>query len=156
MSKTIILFLIWGTSVFALTPQKGDWIGSGGAGVSLSPTLMMISPQLEYAYTPDISFGVLSQLGFGATGTLFTLSGTGRITFAKKGKMYPCAEGGLGLALANDLFPQSLGVHMMVGFGVDYVIDQATSIGTMLRFNFAPPLQSMFITWPLLVGRFLL
>lgn len=139
-----------------MNPNKGDWIGSGGVGVSLSPTLMMISPQLEYVYNPEVSFGMLSQLGFGAKGTLFTLSGTARLQFARRGKMYPCAEGGLGLTLANELFDQAFGVHMFAAFGIDYVIDQSTSVGTMLRFNFAPPLKSMFVTWPLLIGRFLL
>lgn len=157
MTKSfLILLALFGTPLWAINPTKGDWIGSGGAGVSLSPTLMMISPQLEFVYSPDVSVGLLSQLGFGATGTLFTLSGTGRLTFARKGKMYPNVEGGIGLALANELFDHSLGVHLHMGFGLDYMIDQSTAIGTMLRFNFAPPLKSMFITWPLLIGRFLL
>lgn len=156
MPRVFLFLFFFSLSAFSMNVNKGDWIGSGGAGVSLGPTLMMISPQLEFAYDSDVSFGVLSQLGFGATGTLFTLSGTARLQFAKRGKMIPSVEGGIGLALANELFPDSFGVHLLAGFGFDYIIDQSTSVGTMLRFNFAPPLKSMFVTWPLLIGRFLL
>jgi hypothetical protein len=38
--------------------------------------------------------------------------------------------------------------------GVDYQIEHGIAIGTMIRANFAPPLQTFFLSWPIVVGRF--
>lgn len=136
--------------------HKGQWIGSGGFGLTFSPTLIMITPQLEYVYKPNLSIGPLAQLAFGDNGILFTASGAVRWTFRRQGSVHPVVEGGLGLATASSLFNSSFGVHVLAGFGADYVLDDTTSIGTMLRLNFAPPLKSMFVSWPVIIGRFLL
>lgn len=153
----ILFFAVFSSlSLAVMNTRKGDWIGSGGAGISLSPTLVMISPQVEYVYEPGTMFGVLSQLGFGSEGLLFTGTGTARLLFAPHGKIQPALEGGLGFAVASTLFDQSFGVHILLGLGADYEIDKTTAVGTMIRLNFAPPLKSFFISWPLLIGRFIL
>ncbi len=152
----IMLCIVFSFPALAIKEMRGAWIGSGGFGVALGPTLMVISPQLEYVYREDFHFGVMSQIGFGAGGALFTGGGTVRYIFAKHGKMFPTIEGGIGLTLSSGVFDQSIGVHLLTGFGVDMEIDDKTAVGTMIRLNFAPPLKSMFVTWPLLIGRFLL
>lgn len=151
-----LVFIFSSNASAVMKTRKGDWIGSGGAGISISPTLILLSPEVEYVYDTNIHFGILTQIGFGSDGVLFTGTGTGRLMLSPYGKIQPTIQGGMGLAMASTLFNQTFGVHLMVGFGADYEIDKSTSIGTMIRMNFAPPLKSFFISWPLIIGRFLL
>lgn len=134
--------------------NKGDWLGGGGFGLTLSPTLLMISPELEYVYSPNLNFGSLVQMGFGS-GVIVTVSGTCRGIWGDPSeKLRPTFEGGLGLAMASGVSNDSVGVHILVGGGFDYVYDKNLTLGSMIRFNFAPPLKSMFLSWPMIVARY--
>lgn len=135
---------------------RGDFVGSGGIGILTSPTLLLISPQLEYVHNRDLLLGGLAQMGLGKGGVLFTASGTVRHFFGGSPRVRPCVEGALGLALASSLFSSSAGVHIGAGMGFDYVLDKRTVLGTMIRLNFSPPLNSFFLTWPIITMRFLL
>lgn len=136
--------------------QKGDFVGSAGMGIMTSPTLFLISPQLEYVHRSDLNLGGLAQMGLGGGGVLFTASGTVRHFFGGNPRVRPCVEGALGLSLASSLFSSSVGVHIGAGMGFDYIIDKRTAIGTMIRLNFSPPLKSFFLSWPIVTLRFLL
>lgn len=141
--------LTWGAS------NQGDWLGGGGFGLTLGPTLLMLSPQLEYVHKPDSTFGSLVQMGFAGAGVLFTVSGTyRRVLGDPASKLRPTFEGGLGLATASSLYTSSVGIHILVGGGVEYVYDKNLTLGSMLRLNFAPPLKSMFLSWPMIIARF--
>ncbi len=154
MKKLFLLFAFLAQISFG-APSKGDWLGGGGFGLTLGPTLVMLSPQLEYVYKPDLTFSSLVQMGFAGEGVLFTVTGTCRTVLGdEKAKIRPTFEGGLGLAMASSLYASSVGVHILLGGGVDYVYDKNLTLGTMLRLNFAPPLKSMFLTWPMILARF--
>ncbi|MBM4317612.1 MAG: hypothetical protein FJ116_09045 [Deltaproteobacteria bacterium] len=154
MKKLILIFIFvtqvsWGSSI------QGQWLGGGGVGLILGPTLVMLSPQLEYVYKTDVTFGSLAQMGFLGDGVLFTVSGTyRRVLGEERAKIRPTFEGGLGLALASSLYASSVGVHIMAGGGIEYVYDKNLTLGSMLRLNFAPPLKSMFVSWPMVIARF--
>jgi hypothetical protein len=139
-------------SARGMSVRNGDMVGSGGFGLTFGPTLLLLSPELEYVYTPDLNFGGLVQMGLGSN-ILFTASGKARWVIAHHPKYHPTFESGLGLAVGSG-FPSSVGVHIFLGGGVDYILSKDTSIGTMFRINFAPPLDGMFISWPMIVGRF--
>ena len=134
--------------------SKGNWIASGGIGLTVSPTLFLISPQLEYVQRPNLFVGHLIQAGLGEGGVLFTATATGRLLIGKHPQVKPSVEGGLGLAMASSLFGSSVGIHVLMGLGMDYLVDKDISVGTMIRANFAPPLKTFFLSWPLIVGRF--
>ena len=145
--------LLFSATTFGMSLATGDMVGSGGFGLTLSPTLVLLTPELEYVYHPDLLFGGLVQMGFGDA-FLFTASGTARWTVGHHPKVHPTFEGGLGMAIGSNSFASSVGVHMMLGGGFDYSIDKMTSVGTMIRMNFAPPLKGFFVSWPMIVGRF--
>jgi hypothetical protein len=150
--KKILFCLFLALHAFGMTVRNGDMIGSGGFGMTLSPSLILLSPELEYVYDEDLHFGGLAQMGFGSA-FLFTTSGKARWTIAHHPKFHPSFESGLGLAVGSG-FESSAGVHIFVGGGVDYILSKDTSVGTMFRINFAPPLKGVFVSWPLIVGRF--
>jgi len=153
--KRLSLILIFVTQVMYGASNRGDWLGGGGFGLTLGPTLVMLSPQLEYVYKQDETFGSLVQMGFAGEGVLFTVSGTyRRVLGDETAKIRPTFEGGLGLALASSLYTSSVGVHILAGGGVEYVYDKNLTLGSMLRLNFAPPLKSMFVSWPMIIARF--
>jgi hypothetical protein len=153
--KKILFLLVLLTQASFGALGRGDWLGGGGFGLTLSPTLLMLSPQLEYVYKPDVTFGSLVQMGFAGEGVLFTVSGTYREVLGDpREKFRPTFEGGLGLAMASSLSTSSVGVHLMFGGGVEYVYDKNLTLGSMLRINFAPPVESMFISWPMIIARF--
>lgn len=135
---------------------KGDFIGSAGMGILTSPTLFLISPELEYVHSEDLALGGLAQMGLGGGGVLFTASGKIRHFFGGSPRVKPCVEAGLGLSLASSLFSSAVGVHIEAGMGFDYILDKRTAIGTMVRLNFSPPLKSFFLSWPIVTMRFLL
>lgn len=136
--------------------NRGDFIGSIGTGIMASPTLFLLSPELEYVHSGDLNLGGMAQMGLGDGGVLFTVSGKLRHFFGGSARVKPCVEGALGLALSSSLFSSSVGVHMEAGMGFDYVLDKRTSIGTMVRLNFSPPVKSFFLSWPIVTFRFLL
>lgn len=134
---------------------RGNWIASGGFGLTISPTLLLLSPQLEYVQRGNLFFGPMVQMGLGS-GVLFTGTATGRFLIGKHPRVKPSVEGGLGIALASASVGSAVGIHILLGMGLDYIIDRDISIGTMIRANFAPPLTTFFASWPLIVARFAL
>ena len=133
--------------------NRGSWIASGGFGLTVSPTKLLLSPQLEYVSKSNFFFGPLVQAGVGDPGVLFTGSFTGRYLIGHHPKVKPAVEGGLGIA-AGSGFSDSVGVHIMFGMGMDYIIDNTIAFGTMIRANFAPPMKTFFLSWPIGVIRF--
>lgn len=136
--------------------RKGDYIASGGLGLMTSPTLVLLSPELEYVNSSDVMYGGLIQMGLGEGGVLSTITGKVRYEFGTHARVRPCVEAGLGLALSSGLFESSVGVHILGGMGFDYLIEQKVSIGTMVRLNFAPPTKSFFLSWPIVIARFIM
>ena len=56
--------------------------------------------------------------------------------------------------MASSLYSSNVGVHILAAGGVDYVYDKNLTLGSMIRLNFAPPLKSMFLTWPMIIARY--
>lgn len=154
-SLTFLGLFLFSSHSFSMG-QKGDFIGSAGMGILTSPTLFLISPELAYVHSSDLTLGGLAQMGLGGGGVLFTASGAVRHFFGGSPRVRPCIEGALGLSLASSLFSSSVGVHIGAGMGFDYILDKRTAIGTMIRLNFSPPLKSFFLSWPIVTLRFLL
>lgn len=148
----LLLILSSFTRAQAFGNQAG-WIASGGFGLTVSPTKLLLSPQLEYVSKSNFFFGPLVQAGVGDPGVLFTGSVTGRFLIGHHPNVKPSVEGGLGLA-AGSGFSDSVGVHIMFGMGMDYIIDNTIAVGTMIRANFAPPLKTFFLSWPIAIVRF--
>ena len=139
----------------AMIGKKGDFVGSGGLGILSSPTLLLLSPELSYVHSQDLMVGALMQMGVG-NGLLFTATGTVRYLFGSHVRVRPAVEGGIGLALQSGLFSSSVGVHVLAGMGFDYLLDRNISVGTTVRLNFAPPVKSFFLSWPIVVVRILM
>jgi hypothetical protein len=138
----------------ACTPSfaaKG-WIFSGGLGLTISPETFLITPQLEYEHDNRLSYGPLVQAGVASGGSIFTVSGSVRYVLGNHPKLKPSVEGGFGMAFGTG-FANSVGVHIMAGMGFDYKLDNQMSLGTMIRLNLAPPLKTVFMSWPLIVFR---
>lgn len=133
------------------TSQSGEWVVSGGFGLTFNPTLVLISPQLEYVHNSNLTFGPMIQAGLGDA-TVVTFSGTVRYSIGEHPKLRPNVEGGLGMAVGSG-YRNNVGVHIMFGMGADYMIDNALSVGTSFRVNLAPPLDTFFLSWPLAVVR---
>lgn len=158
MRKILLLLLV--TAALAMPGRahafgtRGSWIASGGFGLTISPTLVLLNPQLEYVQRSNLFIGPMIQAGLGDPGVLFTASGTARLLIGHHPKLKPAIEGGLGIAFASSAFASSVGVHILVGMGVDYFVDKDIAIGTMIRANLAPPVKTFFLSWPIIVGRF--
>lgn len=131
---------------------KGGWIFGGGLGLTISPETFLITPQLEYRHDERLTYGPLVQAGIANGGSLFTLSGSLRYVLGNHPRFKPNVEGGLGIAFGSG-FANSVGVHIMAGMGFDYKIDNAMSIGTIIRLNLAPPLKTVFMSWPIFMFR---
>lgn len=132
---------------------SAPWIVSGGFGLTFSPTLVLINPQLEYVHDSRLSYGPMIQLGLGDA-TLVTFTGTVRYQIGNHPKLRPNVEGGLGLAVGSSFYGSSVGVHILLGMGADYHIDNSLSVGTTFRVNLAPPLDTFFVSWPLAIVRY--
>jgi|LakMenEpi03Aug12_release.lakeMendotaPanAssembly.Ray.scaffolds.fasta_scaffold72064_4 hypothetical protein len=159
MKQLISFLLVLGVFISARSHamgNRGDFVGSVGMGILTSPTLFLLSPELEYVHNQDLNIGALAQMGLGNGGVLFTASGKVRHFFGGSARVKPCVEGGLGLSLSSSLFSSAVGVHIEAGMGFDYVLEKNMSIGTMIRLNFSPPLKSFFLSWPIVTLRFLL
>ena len=137
----------------APTAARGNWIASGGLGLTFGPTLVLLTPQLEYVHDARLTYGPMIQAGLGDA-TLVTFSGTVRYQIGDHPKLKPNVEGGLGLAVGSSFLSSSVGVHILIGMGADFIIDNTLSVGTSLRINFAPPLDTFFMSWPIGVVRF--
>lgn len=155
MKKIVLAFLLTvSVSSHADKPQGhlSRYVGTLGMGITVDPTLFMLSPWLEYLHSPNFSYGGLVQLGI-SSGVLMTGSGTVRWRFPiRYENVWPVAEGGFGMAFASG-GGTSVGVHILAGGGVDYRISNDVTLGTDLRLNFAPPLDTFFLSWSILQAR---
>ncbi|MCB0406235.1 MAG: hypothetical protein KDD51_15755 [Bdellovibrionales bacterium] len=150
--KYFVYLALFVSSLSWAVPKPGDWVGGAGIGLIFDGSLFLLTPQLEYIHDSTVRYGGLVQLGL-ASGTLATISGSLRYTFpTRRPKLQPFVEGALGLAIAS-LYRDSIGVHLMMAAGLDYDVTPDFTIGTTFRFNFAPPLDSFFVSWPIAVGR---
>jgi hypothetical protein len=169
MRKLSLFFLLVGWAIPTLgTPywggstangsfgKQGDWIGSGGIGLTISPNLFLLSPQLEYVYVRNVYLGSVIQLAPGDGGVLVSASATIRTLLGKHPYVKPTVEAGLGFAVASSAFSSAAGVNIHFGMGVDYLLNTKIAVGTMIRANFAPPMQTFYVSWPMFMGRFLL
>jgi hypothetical protein len=163
MKRTLLLLLALAFAVPSFGAHRRDidsaslphsgWIASGGFGLTVSPTTVLINPQLEYMIHHNLFVGVMMQAGLGDV-TLFTTSGTVRYLFDTNSILKPTLETGFGFAVGSSSFASSAGIEFHFGMGVDFAIDRSMSIGTMIRANFAPPLQTFFLSWPIIMARF--
>lgn len=135
--------------------KVGDYLGTAGVGFTASPSSFLLSPQLEYLYREDVTVSGLAQIGL-SDGVLFTGGGVVRWVLGSHNYIKPTIEAGIGIALSSDILPKNFGVHILTGIGVDYALSRDMSLGTVLRLNFAPPMKDFFISWPLLLARFVL
>ncbi len=158
------LFLNWMAGVMLLANSlcaapNEHWIASGGFGLaigSLGDTQVLLTPQLEFVRSPRLFLGPLIQVGI-ASSTIFGISGSVRYLVGNHAQVRPCFEGGLGMAFATSAFlTSSVGILIHLGMGVDYQVDPNFSVGTLFRANIAPPLDSFFLSWPLVIARFAL
>ena len=137
--------------------KEGDWIGGLGMGLTLNPTSFLFTPQLEYVYRPNIYLGPMIQLAPEEDGVLISFSCTVRTWLGKHPHVKPTVEGGLGFAVASSAGgSSSFGVNLSFGMGVDYLVQNNLTIGTMVRSNFAPPVKTFYLSWPLLAVRYIL
>ena len=132
--------------------RVGSWTGSFGFGFTSSPTLLLLSPQLDYGIKNNLSVGPLVQVGLGDA-TLFTGSIAARYSFGTHPKLKPAVEGAFGIAAGSSHYSSSIGVHMMMGLGADYAVDSTLALGTMIRANFTPPLKTFILSWPVFIAR---
>jgi hypothetical protein len=135
--------------------RLGDWVGSAGMGFMSSPALFLISPHIERLYRPNMFLGVLMQAGFGGPEALFTISFTGRYQLGEHPRLRPVVEGGAGFVAASKGFGSSFGVLIHMGMGVDYLVTPDVAISSVVRANFAPPVQGFFLSWPFIQVRYL-
>lgn len=164
----LLVGVVVATQIMALTPgpirvpernsassvgRTGQWIAGGGLGLTISPTALLLTPQLEYKHNEHLYYGPSIQMGLSDGWSLFTFSGTIRYVLKSQSKLRPCLEGGLGMAV-GDGFTHSIGVHISLGMGFDYMVDPGLTLGTIVRANFAPPMDNFFMTWPILMARF--
>ncbi len=155
MKKIIFLLLCFVvTNGFSLG-RVGDYLASGGVGITVGPSTFLLSPQLEYVYRDDLTISGLAQIGI-SDGVLFTGGGVARWLLGNHNYIKPTIEAGIGIALSSDILPKSFGVHLLGGIGADYFVSKDMSIGSMLRLNFAPPMKGFFVSWAILNARFVL
>jgi hypothetical protein len=160
MAKKCILTLLWFVVGFSAPANaalnRGDWIGSAGLGVMVSPSLFLVSPQIEYVYRRNVFLGPLLQAGLGSGGALIGASFTGRVMLGQNPRLRPNMEGGIGLVASSGLFSGSIGILLHVGMGFDFLLDEKLSLGTIIRANFAPPIQTFVFSWPIFTVRYIL
>lgn len=153
MIKNLVLLSILFSSCVFGEVRRGDWIGAGGLGLTADPSTFLIVAQAEYVYRPNLFFGPLVQMGFGNGGALFTGSAAGRLVLGRHPLVKPSIEGGVGLTAASGAYSSTIGLHAHFGIGFDYMINRTMSLGTVFRANFAPPVKTFFLSWPLLLLR---
>ena len=159
MKKLLLLTVLVFSFSFSSQAQiasRGNWLFGGGLGVTLSPELFLLNMQLEKVSNDRLSWGPLLQVAPGSGGVLFTGSIGARYIIGNHKRFKPSFEGGVGLALASSIFADSIGVHIYGGMGFEYIVEPGLSLGTMIRANFAPPLKTFFLSWPIAMVRFAL
>jgi hypothetical protein len=150
-NRLVLCFLILSSVAKADRLNPGDWIGSAGIGFLSPPGMFLISPHLEKVYKKNIFLGALVQAGFGGSGALFTISATGRLQMGIHPRLRPTMEAGLGMSSATN----GIGFLFHLGMGVDYLLEADLAISTVVRACFAPPIQSFFLSWPIVQLRYL-
>lgn len=150
----ILFGLLFSLPVHADRLKPGDWIGSAGIGFMSSPALFLISPHLERVYRRNVYLGALIQAGLGNS-SLFTATFTARMQVGNHPRLRPTLEGGVGITAGSSSFASSVGLAIHVGMGVDYLLEPDLAISTLVRANFAPPVQTFFLSWPILQVRYL-
>ncbi len=148
-------------ALFVLAPahadrlKPGDWIGSAGIGFVAPPGMFLLSPHLEKVYRKNLFFGALIQAGFGGAGAIFSVTGTARLQVGHHPRLRPVLEGGFGMSSATAGFNSTFGINLHMGMGVDYLLESDLALSTIIRANFAPPVQTFFLSWPVLQVRYL-
>jgi hypothetical protein len=141
-------------------PAVGKWIGSGGLGVTFSPTTFLLNPSFEYIWTPDVYIGPNLQIGFGGGGVIVGISASARYFFVHSGALHPFFEGGLGMAFASNSTgfgsASAVGVLIHVGMGLDYQLSRDLFVGTVIRADIMPPLTNFMLAWPIANVRFVM
>ncbi len=150
----ILVGLLFSLPARADRLNPGDWIGSAGIGFMSSPALFLLSPHLERVYRRNLYLGGLIQAGLG-TASLFTATFTARFQVGNHPRLRPTLEGGIGLAAGSAAFASAVGVAIHVGMGVDYLLEPDLAISTIIRANFAPPVQTFFLSWSIFQVRYL-
>jgi hypothetical protein len=56
---------------------------------------------------------------------------------------------------ATGAFSSAFGINLHMGMGLDYLLEQDIALSTVIRANFAPPVQSFFLSWPIFQVRYL-
>ena len=152
-----ICFVVAGfSSISNAALNRGDWIGSAGLGMMVSPSVALISPQIEYVYRRNVFMGPLLQAGIGNGGALICASFTTRLLLGQNPRLRPNVEGGVGVAAASKLFSGSIGILLHIGMGFDFLVDEKLALGTIIRANFAPPIQTFVFSWPIFTIRYIL
>lgn len=151
------LFVIGGflacAASFSAPQSRGQWAASMGMGLTFSPEMFVLTPQVEYIHSRNVSYGGLIQLGLRGGATLFTASASIKYAFdVSHRSLNPFVEGGAGIA-ASSGFVDNFGVHLHIAGGLDYHISHSFSVGSLIRMNFAPPVDNFFLTWPIVIGR---
>lgn len=149
--RFFVFALLLGSRSFGMG-NPGDWLLSGGFGLTFSPTAVLLMPQMEYVYQNNVYLGPLFQVAPGDANTIFMMSASARVVLGNHPRIKPNVDGGLGLAVIGN----QPGILIHVGMGVDYLIDRGISVGTVITANFAPPADPFILSWPLVVGRFVL
>ncbi len=149
MKFLICIFSFFTSIIYGV---NSHWLATGGIGLTVSPTLLLINGQLEYRHNSQLYYGPLVQMGLGDIFPLFSISGSIRYVIKTEQKIKPSLEGGIGIAIADGL-KTNVGAHIMMGMGFDYIIDKHFSLGTMVRANFAPPMDTFFLSWPIMLAR---
>jgi hypothetical protein len=157
----LVLFFSFNSMAHTNAERSEEWVFSGGMGLTFSPSLFLLSPQIEYQLHPRTLVGALIQAGVGDS-TLVTVGGSLRYLIGNDPKFRPSIEGDLGITSASVGYAarsgntNTFGIHLGAAIGFDYFIQHTVSLGTMFRVNFSPPIKTVFLSWPVLTARFIL
>lgn len=148
--KKLFLFFVMAFSIQAMA----SWTAGGGVGLTIGPTLFLVSPELQHRTSPQLSYGPLVQLGVGDSSQVLLTGGIlGKMRVGHHSHLHPFIEGGLGIAFGSSISKNNFGAHILFGMGADYDLGDGLSLGTVIRANLAPPLKTFFASWPLIVLR---
>lgn len=136
--------------------KRGQLIFSGGVGFTVAPSYVFVSPQLEYSLRRHILIGPLVQAAIGDGEAIWGLSLSGRLLVGQHPRLRPSLEAGVGVSAFTSTGTSRLGPLLHFGMGFEYILAPNITIGSLIRANLAPPVQTVFLSWPLLVVRTIL
>ena len=152
--RRYFVLLCLSSELFAVSTDYMVSTGFGLAVGAMDSTQFLVSPHLEYIKTPRLYLGPLVQIGI-SDSLLFGASASVRYMVGNHAKIRPSFEGGIGLAFTTSpVADPNIGLLIHVGMGMDYQIDPNFAVGTLFRINMAPPLDSFFLSWPVIIARF--